>query len=253
MFEFEGGAGDVLCGQFQLHVGGADFVKALEHGAVGKVGTVAFAAQVTEVNMDEVGRHDFLRGGGGVVVGKMAVAAGDALFEAPGAAGFLQHFQVVIGFEEQDIGGANALEDGFGGVAEVRQNTDFSGGGVQEEADGVGGVVRDVKGVHVDVADIETGAGFEDAAFKFRAALVFDGVFGGAVAVNGDFKFVGKAGETVDVVGVLVGDQNSVEFFRNAADGGEAFGDLAVAEAGVNEQAGVIGLQISAIAAGAAA
>lgn len=253
MLEAKGGAGDILGGEFEFYVVRAEALEAIHHYIIGELRTVAFAAQVAEVEMAEVGRHDFPRGGGGVFVREMAVASGDALLEAPGPAGFLKHLQVVVGFEDKDVGGAHALEDGFRGVAEVGEKTDFRGAGVQEETDGVGGVMGNVERVHADIANLETGAGLKDATIKFGSGLIFDGFLRGAVAINGDAVLVGKAGQAADVVRVLVSDEDAVEFFGDAADAGEAFGDLSVAETGVNEQAGFLGLQIGAIAAGAAA
>ncbi len=54
----------------------------------------------------------------------MAVAAGMMrCLETPGPSGFLQHLQIVIGFEHEDIGVANALKGEFGGVLEIGQKT----------------------------------------------------------------------------------------------------------------------------------
>lgn len=55
------------------------------------------------------------------------------------------------------------------------------------------------------------------------------------------------------MVGMFVSDQDPVQPLRRAADRGETLADLAATEAGVNEQAGLIGLQISTVAAGTAA
>ena len=55
------------------------------------------------------------------------------------------------------------------------------------------------------------------------------------------------------MVSVLVGYEDAMERLRAASQSGEALADLAPAEAGVNEQTGIIGFQQRAIAAGAAA
>ena len=57
-----------------------------------------------------------------------------------------------------------------------------------------------------------------------------------------------KLDETLHMVGVFVGDENGSELFRSAPDSGQAFANLSKAEAGINEQARVIGLKIGAIA-----
>ena len=52
---------------------------------------------------------------------------------------------------------------------------------------------------------------------------------------------------------MFVRDQDGGEIFRHPADGGEALADLARAEPGVHEDAGFIGFEVGAIAAGTAA
>ena len=55
------------------------------------------------------------------------------------------------------------------------------------------------------------------------------------------------------MVGMLVGDENAVNAFRGAGDGGQALADLTPAETGVDQQAGFRSFQIGAIPPGAAA
>lgn len=51
----------------------------------------------------------------------------DALFEAPRTARvFLKEFQVVIGFEQENLGEANPFDDEFGGMAEIGEKTDVA-------------------------------------------------------------------------------------------------------------------------------
>ena len=35
-----------------------------------------------------------------------------------------QHLQIVVGFEQENVGGADALDDELGGVAQIGQETD---------------------------------------------------------------------------------------------------------------------------------
>jgi hypothetical protein len=96
-----------------------------------------------------------LRGGfGGGDVREMAVAAEDALLERPRAARtILQHLHVVVGFEDEDVRGADAVEHEPGGVAEVGGEADVAARGAQKKSDGVLRVVRDGKGFDEDVGD----------------------------------------------------------------------------------------------------
>ena len=71
-----------------------------------------------------------------------------------------------VGFEHKDVGGANALEHQARCVAQVGQETQVSGRGTQEVADGVLGVMGDAERFDPDVADLESRAGREYAAIQ---------------------------------------------------------------------------------------
>jgi hypothetical protein len=82
--------------------------------------------------------------------------------------------------------------------------------------------------------------------------LVFDGFLGRAVAVDRNAELSTKLCQAMDVVGMLVGDEDAGQALRRATDGGQARPNLAQAEAGIDEDAGFIGLDIGAIAIGTA-
>jgi hypothetical protein len=122
---------------------GADVMELFGHDVVREFGPVAFAAQVREVKMLQIGGHDLRGGLGGGGVGEMAVASEDALFQRPGPARtILQHLHVVVGFEDEDVCGADAVKHEPGDVAEVGGKADVPGGGAQDEANRVLRVVR---------------------------------------------------------------------------------------------------------------
>jgi hypothetical protein len=86
--------------EFKAHVRRSDLLQALADDAVREFGAVAFAAQVAEVQMAQVGGHDLLSGISGGFVREMAVPAQNALLEAPGPRGaILEHLDIVIGFQ----------------------------------------------------------------------------------------------------------------------------------------------------------
>lgn len=252
--EFVGFTRLVLPGEFGSDMRGADFLEAFVHHALGEVGQIALAAEMTKIQMMQIGGHDGLGGVGGVGVRQVAVAAGDTLLETPGPRRFLQQLEIVIGFEHEDVGGADALENAFGGVAEVGHETNVAGMSAQQKTHGIGGVVWEVERFNDDIADFKALAGFEDAAMlEFDVERELRGIAREAIAINGDLEFGTKRGEAVDVVGVLMGDENAGEPFRRAADGGEPLAKLAETEPGIDEDAGIVGFQVSAIAAGTAA
>lgn len=198
-------AGDVLRSELKGDVVCANRLQALIHDVVREFGFVALAAQVAEIQVAQVGGHDFLGGVGGVGIGKMSVPAQDSLLQFPRAARtVLKHLHVVIGFEDEDVRGADTFDDELGHVAEVGDDADVARDGVKKKTNRVLRVMRDGKSVHGHIADFETRAGREDVCIEFRFERVFGGFERGAVAVNGDFQFCRDAVESLDVVGMFV-------------------------------------------------
>ena len=158
-----------------------------------------------------------------------------------------------IGFEHEHVRRADAFEHQLRHVAEVGGKTDVAGRRAQKITDGVLGVVRDGKGVHEQVADFKARASLKQPAIEFGFELEFKRLLCVAVAIDRNVQFGGDAGETLNVVAVLMRDQDGREIFRHPADFLEAFADLARAEPGVHEHAGLAGFDVGAIAAGTAA
>lgn len=200
-------------------------VELFGHDFLGDLRFVAFAAEVGEVEVAQFGGHDLGSGFGGGDIGEMAVTTEDALLEAPGAArAVLQHLHVVIGFEHEDVGRTDAIEDKLGDMAEVGGEAEIAGGSTDEVADGVLGIVRDGKGFDGDIGEFKGVAGVEDVPVDlgmpdirgfegeigFFAPFLFEGpdggVLGGAIAIDGNVKFVGDAEQAANVVGMLVRD-----------------------------------------------
>jgi hypothetical protein len=146
----------------------ADVMELLGHDVLREFGLVAFAAQVGEVKVAQAGGHDLRGGFGGGYVREMAVASQDALLERPRAARtILQHLHVVVGFEDEDVRGADAVEHEPGGVAKVGGEADVAARGAQQKSDGVLRVVRDGKGFDEHVGDLKARARGEQSPFEF--------------------------------------------------------------------------------------
>lgn len=106
-----------------------------------QVGAVALAAAVEE---DDVGGEggaglfaeveDFADGGEGLVVGEVAGAVHDALFEEVGAWAGELHLGVVVAFEGEDVDVGEVFDELGGDLAEVGGVADASGGGLDVEA-----------------------------------------------------------------------------------------------------------------------
>ena len=175
-------------------MGCADLLEPVTHYPVGEFRFVAFTAEVGEIKMVQVGGHDLRDGFSSGLIREMAVTAEDALLQAPGAADtILQHFHVMIGFEHENIGGTDPLDDQFCHMAEVGDEANVAGGGVKQETDGILGIVRDGERVHKHVTSFKARAGLEQVAVEFGFQLVFERFFCSAVAINRDVKFGGDS------------------------------------------------------------
>lgn len=166
----------------------------------------------------------------------MTVAARDPLLDAPRAADIvLQQLQVVIRFQDKDVGLSHPFDNELCGMAEVGQKPDAAIGGVNEETNWIIGVVRDAEGIDLHVANFEGGSGDKEAKFELRFQLHFDGLFGEAVAINGQVQLGGEDGQALNVVGMLVSDEDTGQIFRCARQGKQTLPYLAGAEAGVDQ------------------
>src|SRR5437899_11772818 len=93
------------------------------------------------------------------MIGEMAGAGEDALFDDPGIWADLKHVEIAVGFENEAIGLAEMDPDVVWQVAEIGADGDFGAVGAEGEADGVGGVVRVGESVDVNIRDGEALAG----------------------------------------------------------------------------------------------
>ena len=135
--------GCLIC-DVKLNMRCTERLQAFAHNALREFRFVAVATQVAEVEMAQIGRNDFLNAIGSGFVGEMAVTAEDALLQTPRTMRtILQHFYIVIGFKDERVRGANALEHKLGDVPEVGGKADVAAGRVQDEASRVLRVMRD--------------------------------------------------------------------------------------------------------------
>lgn len=187
------------------------------------------------------------------VVGKMTGAAHDALLDVPRVRADFEHFQVVIGLENEAIGVAEMEFHQFGEVAEVGDDGDFDAVGAKGVADGIGGVVRNGEGRHFNVANGELFAG----ADVLDAIELLCGGFGQNAEdfgvspfgeIGGGAPVSEKLRKTAGVVGVFVGNEDAVDAFGGFFEGGEATKSFLAAKASVDEEAGTLGFQQCGIA-----
>ena len=101
---------------------------------------------------DEIANH---------VVRQMPFASHHALLDGPRIRPHLQHFEIVIRFEQQQVSAAQVELDGIGHVAQVGDQADFDALRAKAEADRIDGVVRNGEAVDFDIADAKRRPGLE--------------------------------------------------------------------------------------------
>ena len=122
-------------------------------GEAGEFGRVVGFGEVTEDDGVSSAVVVVLEEFGGGGVREVAYAGEDALLDGPGVRAVAEHFEIVIGLEEEDV---DALEGGFdvgGHVAQVGGDGHADAFGGKDEAAGVGGVVGDGEGGDLEIAD----------------------------------------------------------------------------------------------------
>jgi hypothetical protein len=187
------------------------------------------------------------------MIGKMSGARKDALFHDPRVGAHLEHVEVMIGFKNEAIGLAEMNFDEFGHVAKVGADGYLGAIGAKGKADGIDGVVRNGEGVHVDIADREALArlnGFDASQTlteSFRENTL-KRAQGGLGNVKRSLPQAQDLRESIAVIGMLVGDEDGIEMFEVALDGGESSKGFAFAEAGVHKDAGAFGFEQGEIA-----
>jgi hypothetical protein len=219
-------------------------------GEADEIGIVVFLGNVGEDEMADAGiealgiGEEFADG----VIGEVAGARKDALFDDPGVRSDLEHVEIVIGFEDEAVGLAEVDSDVIGQIAEIGADGNLGAVGAEGESDGVGGVVGDGERVDIDVADRETLASLDglyaaEALAEGVRQNTLKGLQGGLGDVERGFPEAEDLRETVAVVGVFVGDEDGVETVDIAPYGGEAGESFAFSKAGVNEDAGAFGFE----------
>lgn len=184
----------------------------------------------------------------------MAVPAQDALLDAPRALGVgLEQLQVMIGFQQEHVRGANAFDDEVGGMAEVGQETNVSRSRADQKADRIVGVVRHGESVHDDIPHFKRCASAENPAVEPGLELILNRLLGEAIAENRNPQLRAQRGQTLNMIAMFVGDQNAVQALRRAADGGESPSDLTAAQTGIDQQSRLVRFEVSAIARRSAA
>src|SRR4051794_10611732 len=184
---------------------------------------------------------------------KMPDAAEDALLYGPRIWPYLQHLDVVVGLDHQQVAVAQVKLHRFRNVSEVVREPDLHALRPEAKPDRIHGVVRNAEALHLDVADPEARARLEGLQNRHRRLPVD--------CRRGELRHVERLGllepprqdgDAGDVVRMFVGDQDGVDLFEVLADGRHALPELLHTEPRVDQDARILGGQQRRIARTAA-
>src|SRR5260370_11581389 len=144
-------------------------------------------------------------------------------------------------------------------IPQVGGNADLDAFRAEGESNGISRVVRNGERFHRDVANLEAMAGFEALILLELRPLTLlmsnrprPGLVRGAGHVDRDAQFLCQRGQSVDMVGMLVGDQNGRERVRVLSQSLHAPESLAAGDAGVDQNFGACARHNGAISPAAA-
>ena len=179
----------------------AQLARGIVYGLLAEVEVEAAEAVVAAVGdcVDEVT---------GAGVRQMAHPAHHALFHRPWVRSDLQHIQIVIGFQQQQVSASQVKLDGFRNVAQVGGYADAHALRFEAVADGVDGIMGDAETLHFDIADAEAGAGLERLQARGPSFAPLDSRGGEPRHINcgAEVPVARQHGQPRDVVGVFVRD-----------------------------------------------
>ncbi len=187
------------------------------------------------------------------VIREMTGARKNPLFHHPWIRTDLEHVQIMIGFEDQAIRFTQMNLYKFGHIAEVGTDRYFCAVAAKCESDGVSGVMRNGKRVHVDIADREMLPGLNGlhAAQALAESLRKNTLqlrHGRLGHIQRRLPKPEHLRQTVAMIAVFVGDQNRVEVIKFRTYRREPSECFAFAEPGVYKDAGVLGFEQRQIA-----
>src|SRR5262249_11556637 len=153
-----------LGGAKKLDVDLAGIAQRIAHGFERERGRIAIAAKMTKHDPVDFSRKQFFDDARGCIIRKVSVARLDPLFHRPGAMGIvLQKFFIVIRLNDERVHVAEPLDDHFGRITEIRDESKAARSGIKREADRIDRIVRDGKSLDGDVADFELGSGAKNS------------------------------------------------------------------------------------------
>ena len=189
----------------------------------------------------------YLSGGG---IREMPVTGHDPLLHGPWTpAILLEQFLIVIGLDDHCRRIAKALMDELGREPEIGAEPEASPAMMENEPDGIGGVMRHGKRFNCDIAHGEFRAGHEKPELLAEPlpAGALDGIGGEGVAIDGGLEFLAEDIETRGMIDMLMRDQDGVDGGGIDAGLAKAGADLPGAQAAIDQETALRGLDQGAV------
>ncbi len=182
------------------------------------------------------------------VIGEMTVLAQDTLLDDPWIRTRFEHVRIVVRFQDHAIRIAEMDFDMIGHIAEIGDQSHLYAIGAKGEANGIGGIVWNTEGVHVNIADGEVlprvnGFYAIDAFAKSFGKNALHRAHRGFGDVERCLPQAKHLRQAVAMVRVFVGDEDAVDVVDGSFDGGEAGERFALAEPSVHEESGALRLE----------
>ena len=172
---------------------------------------------------------------GHVVVGEVAVGAQDPLLHRPRVGAVAQHDRVVVRLDEDGVAVAEAVRQPAAHVAEVGGMGERAAVALHHEGERPRRVVGHRDAAHAQRPHGAGHAGLEHVVARDVFGSEAGGGVGAAAAAKPHAPLPGEAGRAARVVLMLVGDDDEGDGGRVHARRLEALGQLARAQAGVDE------------------
>jgi hypothetical protein len=235
---------------------GGDQKFAAEGGFAGTTGECFFGADASDIGVVIVFRkmgQDEVAGTGVEAFGigqksadhfvrEVAGAAHHTLLDVPGIRADLEHFEIVIGFEDHAVAIAQVLLHEFRHVAEIGNQSEFYAAGAKGEAERIDGVVWNTERRHFNIAHGKSVASldefnalkpprmfFREKTQHFRIRFRAD--------IDRRAPSSEQRGEAANVVGMFVGDDDAVEVVNGIRKRGQAAEGFAFTESGIHQEA----------------
>jgi len=147
--------GGFLAGDVTVNARTVDVRQALCRSLFDQFILVALPAGVRQDKAPGAIIHDIAQQFHTRVVAQVPMPTHYSLFQMPGALGIAQHLDVMVTFEDQGVAPPKLVPRELAGIPKIGGNTHLDSLPAEDEGDRVHGIVRDRKGLYLELIDFE--------------------------------------------------------------------------------------------------